>query len=418
MVTLTESIVLSRSRAADLISVRKLNCWGSELSDIALLRSMKSVEVLSLSVNKIKTLADFAHCPNLQELYIRKNEIENLNDVCYLQDLSNLRSLWLADNPCSEAENYRLCVLKTLPKLQKLDNIAVKPEEVQDAMLYGDTLSLSNNSSKSNKVERTPSPPPRQSSTRKHSDSNEKIIESQLKPAKSSQMEFYSEPVKDDGKITYYSSPQTIQQSESYSSLEMSANPAPQDIMTTSLHGTQFHSYPPTAIQQVSSPVQSLTPSMDQHNSHPEGQGHPQAFQAKVQTLVEHCKVPGHQQAHVEQHQGSSSPFEPAMHPQHHSFDSVIHTCYEHNSSPAENGHRHSVTLPTTHPPHTGIPRSHSSGDRSSPTRVFSCRGKNRNANILSAALCLIKELDYANLEVVETAVQCRMLELEDYHPS
>lgn len=89
--------------------------------------------------------------------------------------------------------------------------------------------------------------------------------------------------------------------SESYSSLELSPNPAPQDPMATSFHGTQFYSYPSAAIRQITSPL------MDQHNSLPESQSHPQAFQAKVQTLVEHSKVPSHQQAHVEQNQESSS---------------------------------------------------------------------------------------------------------------
>lgn len=37
-----------------------------------------------------------------------------------------------------------------------------------------------------------------------------------------------------------------------------------------------------------------------------------------------------------------------------------------------------------------------------------------QNANVLSAVLCLIKELDYSSLEVVEMAVRCRMEELDD----
>lgn len=37
------------------------------------------------SVNKISSLADFEECPNLQELYLRKNCIEDINDLVYLQ---------------------------------------------------------------------------------------------------------------------------------------------------------------------------------------------------------------------------------------------------------------------------------------------------------------------------------------------
>merc|ERR1712130_1100103 len=41
-------------------------------------------------------------------------------------------------------------------------------------------------------------------------------------------------------------------------------------------------------------------------------------------------------------------------------------------------------------------------------------RPKNRNSNMLSAILCLIKEIDGPSLEVVELAARCRMEELED----
>lgn len=39
--------------------------------------------------------------------------------------------------------------------------------------------------------------------------------------------------------------------------------------------------------------------------------------------------------------------------------------------------------------------------------------GKSRNANILSAVLCLVKELDYVGCEVVQTALNCRMEETQ-----
>ncbi|KAG0710816.1 hypothetical protein GWK47_002424 [Chionoecetes opilio] len=52
--------------------------------------------------------------------------------------------------------------------------------------------------------------------------------------------------------------------------------------------------------------------------------------------------------------------------------------------------------------------------ERPSPTKPYPARPKTRNANLLSAVLCLIKELDYTNLEVVEMAVRCRMEELDD----
>ena len=75
------------------------------------------------SVNNIQTLEDFSHCPNLTELYIRKNKIKTLSEINHLRELPKLRNLWLADNPCSGGDNYRHTVLRTLPNLQKLDNV-------------------------------------------------------------------------------------------------------------------------------------------------------------------------------------------------------------------------------------------------------------------------------------------------------
>lgn len=125
---LTENIVLSRTRQHDLSRVRKLNCWGSELSDVSIVEQMPFVEVLSLSINEISSLREFAACKNLQELYLRKNKISDLNELFYLQNLVNLKKLSLAENPCVEHKNYRYTVLKALPHLQLLDNVPVTLE--------------------------------------------------------------------------------------------------------------------------------------------------------------------------------------------------------------------------------------------------------------------------------------------------
>ncbi|CAG2119110.1 unnamed protein product, partial [Medioppia subpectinata] len=65
MSVLTENVVLSRTRSQDLRSVKRLNCWGSELKDVAIVRRLPNVEVLSLSINHITSLCDFAACRQL-----------------------------------------------------------------------------------------------------------------------------------------------------------------------------------------------------------------------------------------------------------------------------------------------------------------------------------------------------------------
>ncbi|XP_071788873.1 cilia- and flagella-associated protein 410-like isoform X3 [Asterias amurensis] len=137
---LTEGQVMAKAHSSDLENVKKLNCWCGDLTDVSIFRQMPTIEVINLSVNSITTLEDFAHCPNLVELYIRKNCIGDLSEIWYLRNLRKLRVLWLADNPCAAGDNYRLSVLRMLPNLQKLDNSMVTNDEVNRAMEHGDDL--------------------------------------------------------------------------------------------------------------------------------------------------------------------------------------------------------------------------------------------------------------------------------------
>lgn len=130
MAILSENMVFSKTRTQDLRNVKQLNCWGSELVDVSLVRQMPFVQVLSLSVNSIKSLSDFAYCKNLQELYLRDNKVSDLSQLIHLQDLANLKKLWLSGNPCSDVTNYRMIVLRILPNLEMLDNIPVSREEL------------------------------------------------------------------------------------------------------------------------------------------------------------------------------------------------------------------------------------------------------------------------------------------------
>jgi len=66
MVKLSEEMIMARTRVSDMAHVKKLNCWGADLTDVSVLRKLRNVEVLSLSVNSITTLADVQDCKNLQ----------------------------------------------------------------------------------------------------------------------------------------------------------------------------------------------------------------------------------------------------------------------------------------------------------------------------------------------------------------
>lgn len=98
---LTKEIILEKCKKDTLNDIKNINLWGCELDDISIIKQLPHLEVVSLSVNKISTLVHFGYCPRIQELYLRKNLISDLKEIQHLQNLKNLRVLWLSDNPCS-----------------------------------------------------------------------------------------------------------------------------------------------------------------------------------------------------------------------------------------------------------------------------------------------------------------------------
>ncbi|XP_048028331.1 cilia and flagella associated protein 410 [Megalobrama amblycephala] len=140
---LTRKLVLARAKASDLESVKKLNCWGCNLTDISIFEEIPNVEVLTLSANHISSLEHISSCQHLSELYLRRNNIQSLSELRHLKSLSCLKVLWLAENPCCDAADpstYRLTVIRNLPGLHKLDNQVVTEEELAQALKEGEEL--------------------------------------------------------------------------------------------------------------------------------------------------------------------------------------------------------------------------------------------------------------------------------------
>jgi hypothetical protein len=132
-------MVAARAKTSDMEGLVKLNFWGSDLTDISIVRQFKRAEVLSFSLNMIATLSHFQFCTNLRELYIRRNRIQDLREVCYLTDLPNLKTLLLSENPCCDSAGnlYRPTVIRALPNLDILDNEEVTPTDREDALELG-----------------------------------------------------------------------------------------------------------------------------------------------------------------------------------------------------------------------------------------------------------------------------------------
>jgi hypothetical protein len=131
---LTENMIMKKyPNITNIGDIKCLNLWGCDIEDISILQRLENIEIITLSVNNIKSLDSLSKCHKIRELYIRKNLIEDLNQLKNLKECKDLKLIWIEDNPCTRIENYRLHIIKILPQLTKLDNIIITTEEREQA---------------------------------------------------------------------------------------------------------------------------------------------------------------------------------------------------------------------------------------------------------------------------------------------
>jgi Leucine-rich repeat (LRR) protein len=58
-----------------------LNAVGQGIADASLLAECPGIEVLSLSVHKLASLRHFIFCNKLTQLYLRSNEVDDLQEL-------------------------------------------------------------------------------------------------------------------------------------------------------------------------------------------------------------------------------------------------------------------------------------------------------------------------------------------------
>uniref|UniRef100_A0A0K8TKZ9 Uncharacterized protein n=1 Tax=Tabanus bromius TaxID=304241 RepID=A0A0K8TKZ9_TABBR len=402
MARLTEEMVISRSRQSDLGSIKKLNCWGNDLSDVSIIRKMRGVEVLALSVNKITSLSDFEDCRNLQELYLRKNNIKDINEIAYLQALPKLKYLWLEENPCCDnaGPNYRSIVLRALPNLKKLDNVDVSPEEVQEAL---------------------------RGTVQREDDVYEDAYERQ--PQQQQQQQQPPQPTHQQHQQQQYQQSQQLRRSQSpikertppnhndYSPAEPVHPPSPKYNRD---NRQSFHQYDRSPGSDQESPLGGgyrergpIPPSMSSHSMKEYYQSdykpsHPAHYRHSQTDLTEWDEHPHSQYNGGHQQYRRSAGTERDMANERH---------YRNGNCPRERDEWEDER------PRRGGGDRRTDGRFSDSASVVSNavlnhfasyhrRPVNRSSNLLSATLCLVKELDYPSLEVVEHAVRCRIDEL------
>ncbi|KAL7049511.1 hypothetical protein ACKWTF_003733 [Chironomus riparius] len=396
MTKLTEEMIIARSKQSDLSQIKKLNCWGSELSDVSIIRRLKGVEVLALSVNKISNLADFEECPNLQELYLRKNNIQDINDLVYLQNLAKLKYLWLEENPCVDASgaNYRRIVLRALPNLKKLDNVEVTPEEVRDAM-------------------RSPmTEQPAQSQQQIREEPIEEDYESNYRQQAANSGFRGHSPIRE---VRESRTPLNHRHNDNYSPSENNHTPSPR---YQNQRMQQSYERSPDDSPQISGnyrdPRGHMSTSMSTHSmkDYYQGQQPPAHYRHSQSDLTggngdweENNQNGNHREYPQEKTRrgmitngGSQDRYPDERRENFYQYRNG-NMSREDFGEDLRRGRSENTVI-------SNAVLSHLAGLHRRPV--------NRSSNLLSAVLCLVKELDYPSLEVVEHAVRCRLDELAD----
>ncbi|KAH8298662.1 hypothetical protein KR018_009877 [Drosophila ironensis] len=457
MSRLTEEMVIARAKQSDLSQIKKLNCWGSDLTDVSIIKRMHGVEVLALSVNRISTLAAFEDCTNLQELYLRKNNISDINEIAYLQNLPALKFLWLEENPCCErvGSKYRSIVLRALPNLQKLDNIEVTQSELDEAQraprvvaapeeeVYEDAFQQQHQSQRSSPQQMPqqqqhnfpqhspPAPqyhqqPPPQQHRRSSSPMKEPPPHLASPLANQSSEGTISQSASDLYRGQMQPAQPVIGSKPSTPTKEPVHPPSPMYNTITKEQRTSFHQYDcsPGYDQEIS-PHQGRPPPLPPSIS---SQSMKEYYQSDRPTYSGHYRHSQTDLTEWEEHQQHQPP--QVHHGAYGSQMQLHHPPPQRRSAGADGGERHGYRNGSAREnggdwdPPDATPRGRRSDGRlADSTSTVSAsvvnhyagyhrRPVNRNSNLLSAALCLVKELDYGSLEVLEHAVRCRIDEM------
>lgn len=156
-IKLTKDLIFQKTKNDKIELLTKLNFWGNEIGDVSIIRYMPQLEIISLSLNKIKTLKWFARMENLIELHLRENLIEDIEEIKYLINCPKLRILSLSGNPISKELNYRDIIINKLPQLVKLDDHIITSEERMKAQNKMEDVpqnnNKQNNSNSNNQIE-------------------------------------------------------------------------------------------------------------------------------------------------------------------------------------------------------------------------------------------------------------------------
>ncbi|XP_030043205.1 leucine-rich repeat-containing protein 23 [Microcaecilia unicolor] len=111
-------------------NLRNLYLAQNSIRRLEGLEGLVQLQTLHVRDNQLETLDGFSgSMKSLQYLNIRGNLIGRMKELQKLSCLGALRALAMQDNPCTEAENYRLKALVSVPQLERLDKEFFQAEE-------------------------------------------------------------------------------------------------------------------------------------------------------------------------------------------------------------------------------------------------------------------------------------------------
>jgi len=133
-----------------LVSIGRLGRWcpnlkilylqANQISKIENFSRMRSLENLNLALNNITLIENLQTLESIEKLDLTGNFITRLSES--IKNISKnrfLKDLYLTGNPCTNIQNYRVYVIRNLPKLRFLDGMEITLSERSEAQNLSNT---------------------------------------------------------------------------------------------------------------------------------------------------------------------------------------------------------------------------------------------------------------------------------------